>query len=196
MSKDSQTSETQQRGKSVERIDGSAPATISVTSGIRTKTGRVPFNEGLASLVMSFGPRPFELLYVVLLATGVNLVTGMLDGTDHSWIKIISAWSLTSSGILFFVCLTCIQGCYEAALDQQRIQIELKRKDPDLTVASVTVLAADNLTSNSKKQRITFATLFLGMILLVLALLMPLLGLLEKAYQSKVVEIPVVTPLR
>jgi hypothetical protein len=121
--------------------------------------------ERLIYLIVRLGPRPFGLLSIVFLSTGINLMTALPDASSQFTARLITATSLTLAGALFFIVSTNLEKYYEGAQEQQRTQIESRRLNSEERVARLLDLAADLFKSTKRRLWVNFLSLFLAIAL-------------------------------
>jgi len=115
--------------------------------------------------IVALGPRFFELLAVLLLSSGINILTALLDATPERLTRLISAVSFILAGGLLFFFSSHVERSYDDAKAQQRNQAE--RKEP---ITQLAILATDIMTFDQKRLKWKFLTLAFAVILFLVGL--------------------------
>jgi hypothetical protein len=121
--------------------------------------------ERLTYFVVALGPRLFELLSIVLLTSGINILTAMLDANSQLLTRLISAGSFIVAGGLLFFFSAHVDRSYDDAKAQQRQQAERKT-----TITKLAMLAADIMTYDKKKLKARLLTLAFAIALFIVGL--------------------------
>ena len=145
--------------------------------------------EHVMFFVVSLGPRFFELLSIVLLSSGINVLTALLDARSERLTRLISAASFILAGGLLFFFSSHVERSYDDAKAQQRKQVE--KKDP---ITPIAILAADNLSFAKKKLKWKFLTLTFAVVLFVVGLGTLVYGWAQKSIETQANQPSITSP--
>lgn len=113
----------------------------------------VKLQDYVVSRVVSRGSRPLELLSIILVSSGINLMTSAVvaSSIDLGWL--FASAMFTMAGGLIFSSSEQVQNCYDDAKAQQRSQLEQKEKGQnEERVDSIPVLAVSIILFEDKKR--------------------------------------------
>lgn len=109
--------------------------------------------------IIWLGPRPLELLSVILLSAGINIITGLFD-VPSPIPRALTAILFTLSGAFFFLFSAIVARCFEDAGALQRNKL-----DNDQPITAISTLAAGMFARGQFVVR--FLTLLIAVLLFV-----------------------------